>query len=163
MTHFLHEWISVLNETVQWMTKGAFTLGSIAWSEPEFVCSPSPCPHWTVFILFYFGPNRGSFASSSQQLFTPLLSNDGAEEGGKMHKIAICTFIYLRFEPFVLFTKLRYITALTSAIGMYCKCSKECWMRTEMKPTAFFLQRVSHARQESEWNTQTHFYQIIRH
>ncbi len=71
-------------------------------------------------------------------------------------------YIYV-FEPFVLFTKLRYITALTSAIGMYCKCSKECWMRTEMKPTAFFLQRVSHARQESEWNTQTHFYQIIRH
>ncbi len=41
--------------------------------------------------------DRGSFASSSQQLFTPLLSNDGAGEGGKMHKIAICTFIYLRF------------------------------------------------------------------
>ncbi len=27
-------------------------------------------------------------------------------EGGKMHNIALCTFIYLRFEPFVLFTKL---------------------------------------------------------
>ncbi len=52
---------------------------------------------WTAFILFYLGPNRGSFASSSQQLFTPLLSNDGAEGGGKMHKIALCTFIYLHF------------------------------------------------------------------
>ncbi len=68
------------------------------WSEPEFVCSPpSPCPRWTVFILFYLGPNRGSFASSSQQLFPPLLSNDGAGECGKMHNIALCTFIYLRF------------------------------------------------------------------
>ncbi len=61
-------------------------------------CSFAPsCPRWTVFILFYLGPNHGSFVSSSQQLFTPLLSNDGAGEGGKMHKIAICTFIYLRF------------------------------------------------------------------
>ncbi len=43
------------------------------------------------------GPNPSSFASSSQQLFTPLLSNDGAGECGKMQKIALCTFIYLRF------------------------------------------------------------------
>ncbi len=77
--------------------RDAFTLGLLAWSEPEFVRSPSPCPRWTAFILFYLGPNRGSFASSSQQLFPPLLSNDGAEEEGKMHNIALCTFIYLRF------------------------------------------------------------------
>ncbi len=77
-------------------TKGTFTLGSIAWSEPKFDCSPSPCPRWTVFI-FYLGPNCDSFASSIQQLFTPLPSNDGTREGSKMHNIALCTFIYLRF------------------------------------------------------------------
>ncbi len=53
-------------------------------------------PPPTAFILFYLGPNRGSFASSCQQLFTPLLNNDGVGEGGKMHKIALCAFIYLR-------------------------------------------------------------------
>ncbi len=58
------------------------------------------CHHLGCFTLGSVPPpplDRGSFASSSQQLFTPLLSNDGAGEGGKMHKIAICTFIYLRF------------------------------------------------------------------
>ncbi len=64
---------------------------------PSWIAPPSPCPRWTAFILFYLGLNRGSFALSSQQLFTPLLSNDGAGDGGKMHKIALCTFIYLRF------------------------------------------------------------------
>ncbi len=39
---------------------------------------------------------------------------------------------------------------------MYCKFSKECWKRTEIRPTAFCLQRVSHTRQESEWNTHKH-------
>ncbi len=56
-----------------------------------------PSPRWTAFILFYLGLNRGSFASSSQQMFTPLLSNEGAGEGSKMHKIALCTFTYLHF------------------------------------------------------------------
>ncbi len=72
-------------------------------------------------------------------------------------------YIYV-FEPFVLFTKLQCITALTSVLRMCCKCSKERWRRTEMRHTAFCLQRVSHARQESEWSTHTntHFHQIIR-
>ncbi len=73
--------------------KGAFTLGLLAWSEPEFVCSLMP--RWTVYILVYQGPSHSSFASSSQQLLTPLLSNDGAGDGGKVHNIALCTFIYL--------------------------------------------------------------------
>ncbi len=52
---------------------------------------------WITFILVYLGPNRSLFTSSSQQLFTPLLSNDSAGEGDKMHNISLCTFIYLRF------------------------------------------------------------------
>ncbi len=39
---------------------------------------------------------------------------------------------------------------------MYCKFSKERWRRTEIRPTAFCLQRVSHTHQESEWNTHKH-------
>ncbi len=30
-------------------TKGAFILGSIAWSKPEF----NSCPHWTVHIILF--------------------------------------------------------------------------------------------------------------
>ncbi len=60
--------------------------------------------------------------------------------------------LYLSLFPFVLFTKLRYITALTSALRMYCKCSKESWRRTEMRHET----EISHARQESEWNTHKH-------
>ncbi len=120
---------------------------------PSSIAPSSPCPRWTAIILFYFGPNRSSFASSSQQLFTPLLSNDGAGEGGKMNNIALCTFIYLRFWTVRFVYKASVHKALTSVLWMYCKCSKERWKRTEMRHTAFCLQRVSHAHQESEWNT----------
>ncbi len=116
--------------------KGAFTFVSIAWSEPEFVCSPL----WTAFILFYLGPNRSSFALSSKQLFTPLL----------------CTFIYLRFWTVCFVYKASVHKALTSVLRMCCKCSKECWRRKEMRHAAFCFQRVSHTRQESEWNTHKH-------
>ncbi len=65
----------------------------------HLVCLPGP--NWSsapaVFISVYLGPNRGSFATSSQQLFIPLLSNDGSGEGVKMYNIALCTFIYLHF------------------------------------------------------------------
>ncbi len=37
---------------------------------------PSPAPAG-LFILVYLGPKHSSFASSSQQLVTPLLRNDG--------------------------------------------------------------------------------------
>ncbi len=139
------------------------------------ITPPSPCPRWTAFILFYLGPNCGSFASSSQQLFTPLLSNDGAGEGGKLHKIALCSFIYLRFWTVRFVYKASVHKALTSVLRMYCKGSKERWKRTEIRHTAFCLQRVSHARQESEWNTQkqtflsnntaliaVHFHDLVR-
>ncbi len=132
-------------------------LSSIAPPPPP----PSACPHWTAFILFYLGPNRGSFASSSQQLFTPLLSNDGQEKAKCITLLSALLYIYV-FEPFVLFTKHWYITALTSVLRMYSKCSKERWMRTEMRHAALCLQRVSH-RKVSETHTNTHFYQIIRH
>ncbi len=134
--------------------------GLIAWSEPEFDCSP--CPRWIAFILFYLGPNCGSFASSSQQLFTPLLSNGCTGEGRTMHNIALCTFIYWRFELFVMFPKLQFITGLTSVLRMYCKCSKNA--KGEQKwyiQTSHCLQGVSPARQESEWNTHKPIFIII--
>ncbi len=71
------------------LSKGAFTLGSITLSEPEF-----DCHRWTVFILFYLGPNRVSLVSSAATAVYPIASNGGAEEGGKMHNIALCTYIF---------------------------------------------------------------------
>ncbi len=56
---------------------------------------PPPAP---MFILVYLGLNCSSFASSSQQLFTPLLSNDGAGEGVKMHNIALHFYIFNFFN-----------------------------------------------------------------
>ncbi len=60
--------------------------------KPSSIAPPSPC---TVFILFYLGLNRSSFASSSQQLFTQLPSNDGAGEGGKMHSRSLHFYIFM--------------------------------------------------------------------
>ncbi len=68
-------------------------------------------------------------------------------------------YIYI-FEPFVLFTKLQCITALTFVLRMYCKCSKERWRWTEMRYTDLCLQLV---RKVSETHTNKYFYQIIRH
>ncbi len=106
---------------------------------PSSIAPPSP--RWTAFILFYLGPNHGSFASSSQQLCTPLLSNDGTGEGGKMHKIALCTFIYLRFWTVRFIYKASDHKALTSVLRMYCKCSKERWRQTE---SSLLAARQSH-------------------
>ncbi len=73
-----------------------------------------------------------------------------------MQKIALCTFIYLRFWTVCFVYKASVHKALTFVLRMCCKCSKEHWRRTEMRHTAFCLQRVSHARLESEWNTHKH-------
>ncbi len=132
-----------------WRTKGAFTLGSFAWSEvpnQSSIAPPSLCPRWTAFILFYLGPNRGSFASSSQQLFTPLLSNDGAGEGGKKLSALLC----LRFWTVRFVYKVSVHKALTSVLRMYCKCSKKRWKRKEMRHTALCL-----LRKVSETHTNT--------
>ncbi len=67
------------------------------------VAPPIPC--LTAFI-FFGGPNHGSFASSIQQLFTPLLSR-------WQYITLLSSHLYIyAFEPFVSFPKLRYITAL---------------------------------------------------
>ncbi len=58
------------------------------------------------------------------------------------------------FEPFVSFTKLQCITALTSVLWMCCKCSKRTLKANRNE--IYSLQRVSHAHQESEWNTHKH-------
>ncbi len=124
------------------------------------IAPPSPCPCWTAFILFYLGPNRGSFASSSQQLFTPLLSNDGAGEGGKMHKIALCTFIYLRFWTIRFVYIASVHKALTSVLWMYSKCSKERWRRTEIRQRYSSLLSACQSRSSGKWvkHTQTHIF-----
>ncbi len=106
--------------------------------------------------IILFGSEPRFVCISSQQLFTPLLSNDDAGEGGKMHDIALCTFIYWRFLNRLFVYKASVHKALTSVLWMYCKCSKERWKRIEMSHTALCLQRVSHAHQESEWNTHEH-------
>ncbi len=64
-------------------------------------------PHGPAFILFYLGPNRGSFVSSCQQLFTLLLGNSGTGEGSKMPNcslhISIFMFLNHWFNTFFLF------------------------------------------------------------
>ncbi len=137
-------------------SKGAFTFGSIAWSEPEFVCSP--LPRWTAFI-FNLGPNRGSFASSSQQLFTPLLSNDGAGECGKMQKIALCTFIHLRFWTVCFVYKASVPKALTSVLRMCCKCSRRT-LKANRNETYSSLLAARQSRSSGKWvkHTQTHIF-----
>ncbi len=55
-----------------------------------------------MFILFYLGPNHSSF-SSSQQLFTPLPSNDSAGEGGKMHSCNLYFYIFIFFNHWYCF------------------------------------------------------------
>ncbi len=117
---------------------------------PSSIAPPSP--RWTAFILFYLGPNHGSFASSSQQLCTTLLSNDGAGEGGKMHKIVLCTFIYLRFWTVRFIYKASDHKALTSVLRMYCKCSKERWRQTE---SSLLAARQSHSSGKWVKHTQT--------
>lgn len=62
----------------------------------------------TLSIFFY----SLWFASSKQQLFTSLLGNDGAGEGGKMSNFAHLSFIFLFLKLF--FSKLQYIMAFAS-------------------------------------------------
>uniref|UniRef100_A0A8C2AJR3 Low density lipoprotein receptor-related protein 1Ba n=1 Tax=Cyprinus carpio TaxID=7962 RepID=A0A8C2AJR3_CYPCA len=54
-----------------------------------------------------------------------LNDNDGAREGGKCITLLSALLYIYDFEPFVLFTKLQYITTLAFVLRMYCKCSKE--------------------------------------
>ncbi len=131
---------------------------------PSSIAPSSPCPRWTAIILFYFGPNRSSFASSSQQLFTPLLSNDGAGEGGKMNNIALCTFIYLRFGPFVLFTKLQCIKHLRLSYECTANALKnaESEQKWDIQLSACSAS-VMLIRKVSETHTNPYFYQIRRH
>ncbi len=63
-------------------------------------------------------------------------------------------------EWIVRYTPIWYITALTSVLGMYSKCSKEHRRWTEMRDTAFCLQRISRTHKESEWNTHKHTFFI---
>ncbi len=59
-----------------------------------------------MFILVYLGPNRGSFVTSSQQPFTPLLSTTVQEKAAKGITLLFALLYIYVFEPFVLFTKL---------------------------------------------------------
>ncbi len=46
--------------------KGVLKRSLIAWSEPEFDCSPLTLPSLDCFHIIYWSPNHGLFASSSQ-------------------------------------------------------------------------------------------------
>ncbi len=92
---------------------------------PSSFAPPSPCPCWTAFILFYLGPNRSSFASSSQQLFTPLLSNDGRGRMRQNAKDCSLHFYIFKFLNRFFFLQSFSAKALTSVLRMCCKCYKE--------------------------------------
>lgn len=83
-------------------------------------------------------------------------SNDGAVEGSKMRSVAHLTFLYSCFwiNGFVSKASVRQ----SAADVLYCKCSKECWRRAEMRYTAHCLQNASHYHQESEWKTHRHIF-----
>ncbi len=62
---------------------------------PSLMLPPPSAP--TRLRSYYFIWVRTAVhLRQSQQLFTPFLSNGGAE-GGKMHKIALCTFNIFKF------------------------------------------------------------------
>ncbi len=58
----------------------------------SLIASSSPAP--AGLRSYYFIWVR---TADRLRLFTPLLSNDGVGEGGKMHTIALCIFIYVSF------------------------------------------------------------------
>ncbi len=58
---------------------------------------PPPSAPTRLCSYYFIWVRTAVHLRQSQQLFTPFLSNGGAGEGGKMHKIALCTFIYLSF------------------------------------------------------------------
>ncbi len=97
---------------------------------------PSPC--WTVFILVYLGPNRGSFVTSSQQPLTPLLSNEEKAAKG-ITLLSALLYIYV-FEPFVLFTKLSAQRHLRLSYECIANALKQ-WFSNFYKsdPIFFFL------------------------
>ncbi len=59
---------------------------------PSLIAPSSPAP--AGLHSYYFIWVR---TADRLRLFTPLLSNDGVGEGGKMHTIALCIFIYVSF------------------------------------------------------------------
>ncbi len=78
---------------------------------------PLPCPPWTAFILFYLGPNRGSFQASS--CLPRCLVTTAWEKAAKcIRLLSALLYIYV-FELFILFSKLRNITTLMSVLRMY--------------------------------------------
>ncbi len=124
-----------LNGMSIWSLRVLSHLVRLPGPNPSSFAPPSPWPRWTAFILFYLGPNRGSFASSSQQLFTPLLSNDGARECAKCKRLLSALLYIYVFEPFVLFTKLQCIKHL--------RLSYECAANA-----------LKNAESEQTWDTQ---------
>ncbi len=85
---------------------------------------PFPCPHWTAFILVYLGPNQ-----SSQQLFTTLLSNDGAREGRKM---LLSSFLYIYiFEQFGFVSKISIHNGTYVCLTACTECTADPLNNTE--------------------------------
>ncbi len=122
----------------------------------SFAPPPPPAPAGLRSYYFIWVRTAVRLRHQASSCLPRCLVTTAQEKAAKcIRLLSALLYIYV-FEPFVLFTKLQCITALTSVLRMYCKCSKERWKRTEMRHKALCLQRVSHARQESEWNTHKH-------
>ncbi len=97
---FYSKWCQSLKSTIYPLSATPFRVLSnlvrLPGMNQSLFALPSP-PTAGLSSYFIWVRTAICFTSSSQQRVIPLLSNDGAGEGGKMHKIALCTFIYLRF------------------------------------------------------------------
>ncbi len=114
-------------------SKGAFTLGSIAWSKPEFNCSPLPPLDCVPIILFGSEPR---FVCVIKPAAVPCCIKC-------IRLLSALLYIYV-FEPFVLFTKLQIIKHLRLSY----ECTANALKNAEGKQKALCLQRVSHTPQE---------------
>ncbi len=114
---------------------------------PSSIAPPSPAPSG-LCSYFIWVRTAISLRHQASSCLPRCLVTTAQEKAAKCI-VALFIFIYV-FEPLVSFPELQYITALKCVLRMYCKCSKERWRRTERRYIALCLQRVSHARQESE-------------
>ncbi len=145
--------------------KGAFTFGSIAWSEPEFVCSPPPpAPAGLRSYYFIWVRTAVRLRHQASSCLPRCLVMTAWENAAKCRRLlSALLYIYI-FEPFVLFTKLQCIKHLRLSYECAANALKnaEGEQKWDIQLSACSAS-VTLVRKVSETHTNTHFYQIIRH
>ncbi len=132
-------------------TKGAFILGSIVWSEPEFDWPPPPAPAGLRSYYFIWVRTVVRLHHQASSCLPRCLVTTARENAAKCKRLLSALLYIYVFEPFVLFTKLQYIKHL----HLSCQCTANALKNAEGEQK-WDIQLA--ARQESEWNTQTHIF-----